>query len=300
MRCPNCQSEQNQTHFFCSSCGHDLHHSAAHQLKTPAETDFKEVIAQRVADFKREAGIIETETFGNVQKRIANWVKLTFGLFILSFSLMGYFGYGKLTDLQAVVADKMFLVEELATEMEGAKEQIKELVIDTKKATEQAQQETKTSLEQAHLLKVKIDSYDFESIQEQFNNMTQLEKKLAGALTDTNNALIKLTKERENVQILNHSFFSISLHVDGNKDLLADSLIPSLSNEGFQISEANLVVIGVNKTEILYYNEIARNQAEMIAAIVQESFALKHPITYRSIPMLDRNPREILIKIKLP
>ena len=114
--------------------------------------------------------------------------------------------------------------------------------------------------------------------------------------------LKQVAAERQNVQKVQHSFFSISMQFDGSKEQLNEhrsSLIKAMNKKGFQLTRANILEIGVNQTEVLYYNEIAAKQAELIAKIARESLQLPR-MESRLISMFDRNPREILVKIKFP
>lgn len=301
MRCPNCQAEQDSNHFYCNCCGCALH-QANHNQALP-EINFETVVEQSIDSLKKQAHTVELEALEQIQDRATKWAKAN--LFILglaaSFLLLALaiFGYKEITDLKTLVASETEKVELLVADKS---QQVELLVARTAQATELATREATLSLQKAQQIKQEIEQINIASIQKQLNKLKELENQLASAISKSAGIRSQLTAERENVQKLQHSFFSISLHLDAGSDERKSGLsqlLNALGDEGFQLNQANIVEIGVNQTEVLYYNMIAREQAQIIASIAQESLALKR-VNTRLISMLERNPREILVKVKFP
>lgn len=293
MRCPSCQSEQDQRHFYCDSCGHDLHHPERNnQHEALPEINFTGLVDQTVDEIRKQAHTVELETLEKIQERAARWAKtnlfflgLASSVLVLAFS---FFGYRKITDLEKLVAE--------------SSQNVAKLVAETAQTTEKAKLEATASLQKAVQLKKEIEQINLKSIQTQLGRLKNLEAQLDRSVAKADKIRKQVMMERQNVQKLQHSFFSISLHLDGSREQLStqwNSLVQALNDRGFQLNRANIVELGVNRTEVLYYNSIAEGQAEQIATIVQRNLSLPR-VQSRMIPMLERKPREILVKIKLP
>jgi len=294
MRCPNCNSEQEETHFYCNNCGHDLHHSGNHDQthETPPEINSSELVGETLDDIKKQAHTVELETLEQFQDHATKWVKTNVYFLGLAFSVLiiaiSFFGYRQISDLENTMAASK---KEVATQVEEAKQ-----------ATEKAKQEAEASLDKALKLKADLENIDLSSVQAKLDDLDKLARKLDIANQKSDNIQEQLQEERRNVENLQRSFYTISVQLDGGQEQHKtnwNNLLQELDEKGFQLNRANIVELGVNRTEVLYYNSIAQQQAELIASLVQKSLSLSQ-VPSRLISMLERNPREILIKIKLP
>jgi membrane-associated HD superfamily phosphohydrolase len=294
MRCPNCNSDQDETHFYCNNCGHDLHHAENHDqpYEIMPKIDSFGLVEETVDDLKKQAHTVELETLENIQDRAAKWAKTNLYFLGLASAVLllalSFFGYKKITDLENLIVE--------------SENKVEKLVAEATQTTEKANLEATASLEKALKLRTDIEQVDLSSIQAKLDKLSRLEAQLDKSNQKSANISEQLLKERENVEKLQRSFYTISVQLDGSQEQSKQNwnrLMQALDEKGFQLNRANIVELGVNRTEVLYYNNIAQQQAELIASLVQDSLSLPG-VSSRLISMLERNPREILIKIKLP
>jgi len=247
-----------------------------------------------ITAIKKQAHTVELETLEKIQDRATKWAKtnlffigLASSVLVLSFSILGYKTF---TDLEQHAAESTKQIEVASNQVEDK----------TKAAILKAD----SSLKKIEGLDEQIKHINIQSnqIQKELDNVKELKDQMGKKIGMAEKILKQVTAERQSVQRVQHSFFSISMQFDGSKEQLNEhrsSLIKAMNSKGFQLSRANILEIGVNQTEVLYYNEIARKQAELIAKIAKKSLALPR-MESRMISMFDRNPREILVKIKFP
>lgn len=287
MRCHKCGSEQDRSHFYCDNCGYDLHKSSYESNLQGISSE--QQIEQTIKSIEKRAHIVELETLEKIQERATKWAKINLFFLGLASSLLilaiSVFGYKQITDLEKYSLEST--------------DKIKFLVSQAEEKTKAANAQVKNSLIRAKELNSQLETINIQAIRIKLDKLDNLKSQFNDSLLNAERIREQVTAERQNVQKLEHSFYSISMHYDGNREQLAEHLnkiIQELNNDGFQLSSPNLIEIGVNKTEVLYYNRIAQKQAELIADIVKESLALPQ-MTSRIISMPERNPREILIKI---
>lgn len=210
-----------------------------------------------------------------------------------------FFGYKKITDLEQYAAESSNKIEVLANQ---AEKKTHAAIMQAEKKTNEAITQANISLKKTKELNELMEQNDIQSIQKKLGRVDNLKSQVDKKIRMAEKILKQVTAERQNVQKVQHSFFSISMQFDGSKEQLNEhknSLIQAMNKEGFQLIPANILEIGVNQTEVLYYSEIATKQAELIAKIAKKSLALPR-MESRLISIFDRNPREILVKIKFP
>ncbi|NOQ13629.1 MAG: hypothetical protein GQ583_03985 [Methyloprofundus sp.] len=282
VHCSNCHSEQDQSHLYCSNCGYILHQS---DVKRQPNINAEQQVENIINAIKKQAHTVELETLEKIQDHATRWAKtnlffigLASSVLILSLS---FFGYKQVADLERQA-------------------------IETELLEKQARDRTNVVIMQADSSLAKIKELDKKiedkGIQKNIDRIYELKIQMDKKIRMAEKILKQVTAERQNVQKVQHSFFSISMQFDGSKEQLNEhrsSLIKAMNKKGFQLTRANILEIGVNQTEVLYYNEIAAKQAELIAKIARESLQLPR-MESRLISMFDRNPREILVKIKFP
>ncbi len=290
MRCPNCHLEQDQKHFYCSNCGHNLHQSK--NVLPPPDINFEEHVEEATKAIKKQAHTTELETLEKIQDHATKWAKINLFFLGLASSLLvlslSFFGYKKITDFELDAEEKS--------------QTVKDLVKQAEKKINATIMQAEDSLNRTRELEKKVKDFDIQSIQEKVERVDMLKSQVDRKIGMAEKILKQVTAERQNVQKVQHSFFSISMQFDGSKEQLRkyrNLLIQAMDKKGFQLSRANILEIGVNQTEVLYYNEIAEKQAKLIARIVKDSLVLPG-MESRLISMFDRNPHEILIKIKFP
>ncbi len=270
MKCSHCQAENPQDSIFCNRCGTKLNIDFNAEIKNKSEAIIKEAIKK----IQSEARIVGNQTQEHIQEKVVRWAKYQFIILsivaiILGF-LLTFFGYDEYSKFKEDYSS----FDEKYKESDG---KFKELEKKT----------TKLSEENKKLNDLR------KSIELDAKELTQSRTK----------AISELEEIRKKLTTLQNQFFKIFIHFDGTNDQL-NEIIPSvhkeLNREGFLIFDDLYARVVVDKTEVIYYNEIVDFQAKHIVKIIKKRFPKKfHDIKHRLIQSLEKHPRTILIKFKM-
>src|SRR5439155_11879225 len=132
-------------------------------------------------------------------------------------------------------------------------------------------------------------------------DIANMKKEFQANITEAKSAKTQAENNQRAIEKIQNSFFDIFVHFEGNieqNNKIISDIIAKLNSEGFLISgKKNIIQVGVDVTEILYYNESAEAKVRLLKQLLKEKYPDIQP---RLIRKDDRNPKEILIKLKLP
>ena len=273
MKCSHCQAENPQDSSFCNRCGTKLTFDFNVEMEDKSEAIIKEAIKK----IQSEARIVENQTQADIQEKVVRWAKYQFIILsivvIILGSLLTFFGYDEHSKFKKNYSSFDTKYNEF--------NKIYNVLVET---TEKTLNKNKK----------------LEDLQKEFiKTIDHEEEKLTKSRTDAETAIEKIKIELTTLQ---NQFFNIFFHFEGTDDQL-NKIIPSvnkgLNSKGFLIFDDLYARVGVDKTEVIYYNEIVDVQAKRIADIIKELFPNKfHEIKHRLIRSWEKHPRTILIKLK--
>jgi hypothetical protein len=314
VQCAQCQTRQNANHLFCCHCGHEL------SARAGADASPLQQIEQSALDsLKRQTHQIELETVENIQDRSIKWIKSI--LFIMTlFVLAGtWFGIREAEKLKSVTEtaeknmntqveafgqkfDKLAEQANLQLQAITAKiEAVNKHYDEADKSFNKLILESNKILAEAHSVKSEIDALDIKSTKQEIESLKMLQADLKNRLEKAKLIGDKVANESRNVEKLGNSLFSISVHIDSseqNRESNWALLVAALDERGFQLSTRDRFDVEVRVTEVVYFHEFAEKQAKQIAAIIRDEFATRMLVEKGT--GISRNPREILVKLKLP
>jgi len=312
--CTQCQTRQNANHLFCCNCGHKLSTAAG------GEANPVQQIEQSALDsLKRQTHQIELETVEKIQDRSIKWIKTI--LFIMTLFVLagGWFGYREAEKLKTFADSTQ---EDMNKQVEAFEQKFDKLEVDatarlkainTKiesinelhdeadKGFNRLIGESNSILAQAHSVKSDINALDIKSTKKEIEGLKKLQADLRKRLEEAEAIREVVAKESRNVEKLSNSLFSLSAHIDSseqNKEGNWALLVAALDEKGYQLSTRDRFDIEVRVIEVVYFHDFAKQQAEQITKILHDRFDIK--MLSRKGSGVSRNPREILIKLRLP
>lgn len=302
MKRNRCHDESQEENNSYSNSGAKLHFDNAPTQTNETEliNSCESIIEETVKAIQKEARIVESEANERIQEKSIRWAKTQ--LFFLSLGassfivFLGFFGYKEYSDFQQTVYRATQQINSDTKQMKETIDNAKSYFEATQQKSEKLSKEVDDELSKLKKLQLDIKNIDPEDIRVA---LKKLDEEFRSSIGETRSLIKQAKADREETQKLQHSFFAISIHVDGNEDRYIRKipvLLEKLNKKGFFISKANIAQIGVNFTEIIYYNLTAKPQSQLIARTLGREFP---GIKDRLIERTERNPREILIKLKM-
>src|SRR5207253_2083332 len=90
-------------------------------------------------------------------------------------------------------------------------------------------------------------------------DIANMKKEFQANITEAKSAKTQAENNQRAIEKIQNSFFDIFVHFEGNieqNNRIISDIIAKLNSEGFLISgKKNIIQVGVDVTEILYYNE---------------------------------------------
>lgn len=307
MKCPQCQHMNLEANKFCSNCGGPLE-SGRDYLAGQGQKSNQEInslIKETLNKIQKEIQIIQTGALEQFQEKAVHWAKnqmyiLGIALLILTTAL-GIFGYRELAHLKKITDTEINKISEMSEDLQKYQNFLKDNQKEALQIVQKIQNESESLNDEINRQKEGFDEIKSQ-IEELGIKELQDDIKKFKNLRDTFQKKFKefehLESERiEQFQKLKNSYFNLTIHFDGDKDEYKEKfsrVIEKLNAKGFYV-RSFVSGISVNKREVIYYNSIAKGQAEQIAQVIHEEYP---DITERSLDRIERDSREILIKLK--
>lgn len=295
MRCSKCHKFNPEKSNFCSHCGSKLHaNQASSNISNHKHRESESQISKEILDMVEEkARSIETNTIERIQKRTLDWAKVQIfivgiAIAIIQISLL-IWGFTKFSEFQD-------LIKKSEKDIQGSRDKVKQ---DANDFDNEIQEE----FSKLDAIRKDIDKINIQDFRKEIGKMNaEIQETVTEARRLRNEAQTdrELAKaDRKEIQRLQNSFFDIFIQVDGDEDKLnkiLPELITKLNEAGFVINNSNIAHVGVDKTEVIYYNTTAEEKAKFLADLLcNENLDIKCRPNLRR----ERNPREISIKIKI-
>ena len=198
-------------------------------------------------------------------------------ILIAALGVLGYRGFSE--------------IEEAVTTSQDYVEQIE-------KESERLGKELDDEFRRLNQIRNEIKTIDLAGIRDELAEFRQLRVEFRKSINEARDIATQARVNRAEIQKLHHSFFNIFIHFDGNRDRDEGKLtfaLNQLNENGFVVSGANIARIDVNRTEVIYYDRIAKPQADLVAKSLEQEFP---GIEARPLERAEQNPRQILIKLK--
>jgi Skp family chaperone for outer membrane proteins len=298
MKCHACSQPNPDGHSYCGFCGRPL------QQDKPLAGSQQEVALRAAAleDLQDRLGVIEKQAIDRIQDATIKWAKGLMYLYGIALTILlvalSLFGIKQVSDV-----DKWFdnVQKRLQENEKTVQEKTKELsaTLDQEFANANKKfSDLHTNLEgltsgvnaeQEHLQKLNETAKGLR-FEEAFKELGELRNHLKADIREVRQVKEEQTK-------FDRSLFEIHLQFDGGPEQTQGSietLLQPLSEQGFVVEEANILRIGVDKNEVIYYNRLAHAQSRLIADTLKPQFPA---ISTRFANRKERNAREILIKL---
>ena len=295
MRCSKCHKFNPEKSNFCSHCGSKLHaNQASSNISKHKHRESESQITKEILDMiEDKARSIETNTIEKIQKRTLDWAKVQIfivgiAIAIIQISLL-IWGFTKFSEFNDLI-----------------KKSEKDIQVSKNKVTQAANafdNDIQNELSKLDAIRKDIDKINIQDFRKEIDRMKD---EFQGTITEarrlrneaqTDRELAKA--DRKEIQRLQNSFFDIFIQIDGDEDQLNNKLpelITKLNEAGFVFNNSNIANVSVDKTEVIYYNNTAEEKAKFLANLLCNEYL---DIKCRANLRRERNPREILIKIKI-
>lgn len=283
MKCPNCRTPYEKENKYCSNCGFDLQ-------KEGKEQDDKVLLQSQSELIVNDISYKIQEKFFNRLKTILTFAAVFIGILVAVLSLFGYEKYSdinrKINDVQA---DLEFKYKDYDSIVELKKNEIEE---NTDLLTNQILQ-----------LRNKQSAFDSLSLMQKLahDNIAELRTNIKDAdltLESVKRLKEDYTKELKKIEEYQNSRYELFIHITDEKDLEFLKFKESLIEEGFILEEGNIANVGVDRTEIIYYNSSTKEKAYFIHSKLVSTFGISD-VAITEILRKERSPFEILIKINM-
>jgi hypothetical protein len=316
MQCNQCQQENPEGNTFCGHCGARLsaNNAVSDNPESKLGIDTKGIVEETVKEIQKEAHFVQVQTVEAIQEKAINWAKVQIfilggAIAILQASLI-IWGVTALSDVHKEIDKKK---EEFVKSRDDAIEKVdrssKEAITSAEVAKQSSDNlNTKINQERDRLVIIQeeIKKTEENIIKGEINNLkNELKKAIAearGNIAESKNIKTQAEKNRQAIEKIQNSFFEIFVHFEGNieqKSKIIPDIIAKLNSEGFLVSGRNIAQVGVNITEILYYDQNAEAKVLFLKQLLKEWYEYTD-IQTRLIPKDERNPKEILIKLRMP
>ncbi len=299
MKCHACSQPNPDGHRYCGFCGRPL------QQDQPSAASHQQDAALRTAaleDLKDRLSVIEKQAIDRIQDDTIKWAKGLMYLYGIALAILlaalSLFGFNKFSDV-----DKWF--DNVQNRLQ---ENEKTVQVKTTELLETINQKVENATKTFADLDTRLDKLSSGVIDEQehLQTLTETAKGLKfeeafkelGELRNHLKADIREVRQvKEEQTKFDRSLFEIHLQFDGGPEQTQgsiESLLQPLTEQGFVIEEANILRIGVDKSEVIYYNRLAHAQSRLIADTLKPQFPA---ISTRFANRKERNAREILVKL---
>ena len=274
-RCPVCSAPAESTNRYCAQCG------ALLGDKATTRSNIEALLVQQVESAAKElssaAKRVELETLERIETKAINWVKLQFAFFVGVLGVLVFLGYKTFDDLhrsvedtQKYIADLQQNVETRAQELNQRFEGSERLIETFNKRTERFDKLQNKFGEDLNVLKAKILEV----------------RELSQAVNDG----------RRDIARLQNSFYRVSVHLDADStaETNIDTLLRDLQDRGYTVSDKDVSLIGVDRTELIHYSDSTPVQVHEILEVLSKSYPGIESRSLRS----RRDSRDILIKLE--
>jgi uncharacterized membrane-anchored protein YhcB (DUF1043 family) len=299
MKCNACSQPNPDGHRYCGFCGSPLQCDQASAGSQQQEAALR---AAAIEDLKERLSVIEKQAVDRIKDDAIKWAKGLMYLYGIALTILlaalSLFGIKQVSDVdkwfdnvqnrlieneKTVQAKTNELLETLKHEFDDANNKFSDLHTNLDGLS------SGVDTEQAHL-KTLTETAKGLKFQEAFKELNELRNDLKSDIRDVKRVKDEQTK-------FDRSLFEIHIQFDGGPEQTQgsiESLLQSLSEQGFIIEETNVLRIGVDKSEVIYYNRLAHSQTRLIADTLKPQFPA---ITTRFANRKERNAREILVKL---
>ena len=298
MRCPHCQAANPDHHQFCGHCGRRLGKGPPPVAGDPINQVGDAIIEQELQKMQEQAQVIEVQTLEKLMERAVKWGRLQLAMLFTALSilavalgLLGYRGYQTYENFNQLVADKEKKINELMAEQQASAD-----------ASQQAMKEMRDKMLAAADATLADARRLLTDIQDSHQSVEHLEQKIKTLkieemLVESQQLHQDVLADRQAINKLQNSFYRVTIQVDPSSPVLKakiPALISRLRESGFLMTAASVIEIEVEQNELIYYNRGARNKAEELQALLDDSFG-RPPL--REIALGEQDPRELVIKL---
>lgn len=286
MKCSTCEFENPADTKFCSNCGAAIADPLAiGNVRARVQRQLDGFVAEQL----REQKLVEREALDRIQDGAIKRYKVFAFLLATVIGGGGIVGLKEIWDTKEVLEATLKNTEKIRDETKGVYEQAQlesTAIITIKGQVEQIQLEVDAA---------KTEAFDFKNeSKDLIKELNAVDKRLDDVLVKAQEKLDEL-EDRTTFAI--NAKYKISVHVPPG-DIAAEPFLlklrETLDEKGFKVRAEDTLWLTVNETEILYYYDGDKDQAEEIQRLLRAQGLLRATLRKNDIP--SRN-FEIQIKV---
>ena len=273
--CPVCSAPTEPIHRYCPGCGAPLEDEATTRRNTEALLVQK--VESAVKELSKSAKQVELETLERIETKAVSWVKLQFAFFAGILGVLVFLGYKTFEDLNQSVDDTQEYIADLQQNVESRAQELNQRFEGSESLIETFNKRTER----------------FDKLQNEFGeDLDQLKAKIREV-----RELSQAVKDgRREIARIQNSIYRVSVHLDADStaETDIDALLRDLQERGYAVSDKDVSLIGVDRTEVIYYSDSAPPQVHELLEVLSKRYPAIESRSIRS----RRDHRDILIKLE--
>lgn len=273
--CPVCSAHTRPTYRYCAQCGASLH-DEVEKHEDNAGLLMRQVEAA-VNELSNAAKRVELETLERIETKAVSWVKLQFAFFVGVLGVLVFLGYKTFEDLHQSVEETQEYISNLQQDVESRADELNQRFEGSESLIETFNKRTER----------------FDELQNEFvEDLDQLKAQIR----EVRGLSQAVKDDRREIARMQNSFYRLSVHLEADSVAGAniDQLLRDLQELGYTISDKDVSLIGVDRTELIYYSDSAPPQVDELLHVLRKRYPAIKSRSIRS----RRDGREILIKLE--
>jgi hypothetical protein len=245
--------------------------------------------SEQLKSLKTAAKNLEIETLHNMQSKFTNWIKASLGLFFVLLGMITFLGYNQTLDYKKNLEVAENELKVAKDGFAGQSSKFAETLKDYRNQVDADMEKLNRRIASLNATVIKMGDLS--------EKISQSQAALDKVGLQTGSAM----KILEDVKKAQNSFYNISIayQISSDPDDVLAKLIRKVKENGFTSLPENVYQTSVDKSEVIYFSADKPRQIKELVDILNSNFTSKGSTKTGSRFVDNRNPQEILIKLRL-